>query len=63
MAGVGEDVLVGDDSEAWVVQVQPVWDLAICHQEDSPDPRRKLLQGTQGVSQLLASTEEWVRER
>ena len=42
-----------DDRDARTVQVQPVGNLAICHNVHMPNPWSKPLQWTKGVSQFL----------
>ena len=43
---VGEDLLVCDQCDAWVVQVEPVRDLAVGDNEDLTYPGSVLLQRT-----------------
>lgn len=45
--------LMCDDRDARTVQVQPVGNLAICHNVHMPNPWSKPLQWTKGVSQFL----------
>ena len=54
MLGVWEDGVVGDDGEAWMVEVEPVGDLPIGDQEHAPHPPSIQLQRPQGVPQLLS---------
>lgn len=60
VADVEEYILMSDNCEARVVQVQPVRDLTICHQEDPPYPWCILLQGSQWIPQLLTTTKQRV---